>query len=364
MIVFRYLSRQLLQTMGAVTLVLLVVALTGRFIQYLGQAVAGELATDALFLLMFYRLPDFLLVILPLAFFLAILLVYGRMYAENEMVALLASGFSENALLRKTLGFSALVVVIVGVLALALAPSGIRKMEELLQAQKELTEVDLINAGQFQSFAGGKRVTHAEAVASDGRGERLLQGVFVATGGGSAPSILLAESARPIVEADGSRFMRLDNVIQYEGVPGRGDFTVSRSAMQAIRLPDARERELILEETTLPTRALIGQADLAKIAELQWRLSLLLLVPILTLIGVPLSRVAPRQGRYSRLVPAALLYAAYFVLLQYCRDAVATGSLAPELGLWWVHGLFVLLLLPINGMRLPSFLRNRRLADA
>ena len=77
MIVFRYLSRQLLQAMAAVTLVLLIVALTGRFIQYLGQAVAGELATDALLLLIVFRLPDFLLVIVPLAFFLSILLVYG-----------------------------------------------------------------------------------------------------------------------------------------------------------------------------------------------------------------------------------------------------------------------------------------------
>ena len=78
--------------MAAVTLILLVVALTSRFIQYLSQAVAGELASDVLFLLMFYRLPDFLLVILPLALFLGILLAYGRMYADNEMVILISSG--------------------------------------------------------------------------------------------------------------------------------------------------------------------------------------------------------------------------------------------------------------------------------
>ena len=160
MIVFRYLSRQLLQAMAAVTLVLLVVALTGRFIQYLGQAVAGELATDALFLLIIFRLPDFLLVIVPLAFFLSILLVYGRMYAENEMVVLIASGFSERKLVRMSLGFAALVMFLVGSLSLVLAPWGVRKTEELLQAQKNLTEVDLIVAGQFQSFGGGARVTH------------------------------------------------------------------------------------------------------------------------------------------------------------------------------------------------------------
>ena len=217
MIVFRYLSRQLLQAMAAVTLVLLVVALTGRFIQYLGQAVAGELATDALFLLIIFRLPDFLLVIVPLAFFLSILLVYGRMYAENEMVVLIASGFSERKLVRMSLGFAALVMFLVGSLSLVLAPWGVRKTEELLQAQKNLTEVDLIVAGQFQSFGGGARVTHAERVSTSGAGERQLQGVFVATGADAAPRILIAERARPVVEPDGSRFMQLSNVAQYDG---------------------------------------------------------------------------------------------------------------------------------------------------
>ncbi len=221
MIVFRYLSRQLLQAMAAVTLVLLVVALTGRFIQYLGQAVAGELATDALFLLIIFRLPDFLLVIVPLAFFLSILLVYGRMYAENEMVVLIASGFSERKLVRMSLGFAALVMFLVGSLSLVLAPWGVRKTEELLQAQKNLTEVDLIVAGQFQSFGGGARVTHAERVSTSDAGERQLQGVFVATGADAAPRILIAERARPVVEPDGSRFMQLSNVAQYDGSPWR-----------------------------------------------------------------------------------------------------------------------------------------------
>ena len=113
MIVFRYLSRQLLQAMAAVTLVLLVVALTGRFIQYLGQAVAGELATDALFLLIIFRLPDFLLVIVPLAFFLSILLVYGRMYAENEMVVLIASGVISEEIVVAVVGIPLLILGLV-----------------------------------------------------------------------------------------------------------------------------------------------------------------------------------------------------------------------------------------------------------
>ena len=159
LIIFRYLSKQILQVMSAVTVILLIVGITSRFLQYLGQAVAGELSSDVLMLLMFYRLPDFLLVILPLAVFLGVLLAYGRMYAENEMVVLLGSGTSQLRLLCLTLGTSLIVLVITAVISLSLAPWGVRNTEQLKQNQEKLTEIDLIVAGQFQRFSGGERVT-------------------------------------------------------------------------------------------------------------------------------------------------------------------------------------------------------------
>ena len=130
MIIFRYLSKQILQIVAVVTTVLLVVALTGRFIQYLGDAVAGEKAPDILLLLMLYRIPEFLLVILPLALFLGIIMALGRMYADNEMVILMGSGFSQRRLFANTLGVAGFVVVIIAVLSLYLSPLGLRKGEE------------------------------------------------------------------------------------------------------------------------------------------------------------------------------------------------------------------------------------------
>jgi len=334
--------------MAAVTLILLVVALTSRFIQYLAQAVAGELASDVLFLLMLYRLPDFLLVILPLALFLGILLAYGRMYADNEMVILIGSGFSQKRLLLATLGTSAMVMIVVAVLSLQLAPWGVRNTEQLKQNQDQLTELDLIVAGQFQSFGEGNRVTYAERIESDNTGERRLQNVFVAVSGvedetgQSSPRIIVAESARPEIDAEsGARFMRLENVLQYDGSPGALDFSIGQFDVQSIVLPDATSIEPILEEASLTTQQLLGSDEPEHQAELQWRISTLLLIPIITLIAVPLSKVDPRQGRYSKLVPAALLYAAYFVLLQFSRDMIAAENLPVIVGMWWVHMLFI-----------------------
>ena len=366
MILFRYLGRQVLQVMLAVSLILLVAALSSRFIQYLGQAVAGELASDVLLLLILYRLPDFLLVITPLALFLGILLAYGRMYAENEMIVLLGSGIEPRRLLALTSGVGAGALLAVALLSLWLAPWGVRNTELLKQSQERLTEVDLIVAGQFQHFGGGGRITHAERVSRDGE-RRRLENVFVATaarqtadGWVAAPGILLAESAGPRIDPDtGARFMRLDTVLQYEGVPGSREFTVGRFREQFIRLPDPVpiEQTLLDEAKALPTGELlraVGAGSLSATgsssaagaglqAELQWRLSMPLLVPVIILIAVPLSRVAPRQGRYSKLVPAGLLYAVYFVLLQVSRDLLSEGALHPALGLWWVHLLFIVL---------------------
>jgi len=348
LIVFRYLSKQILQIMSAVTLVLLIVTLTSRFIQYLGQAVAGELDSKVLFLLILYRLPDFLLVILPLALFLGILLAYGRMYAENEMVILIGSGFSQLRLLLSTLGTSVAVLIVVAILSFQLAPWGVRHTEQLKQSQEQLTELDLIVAGQFQSFGDGSRITYAERIDSDARGGRQLRNVFVAinnTGGDgeqSGPRIILAETARPEIDAEsGARFMRLENVWQYDGIPGSANFSIGQFDVQSILLPEATSFDPVLEEETLATSQLIGSPLPEHQAELQWRISILLLIPIITLIAVPLSRVNPRQGRYSKLVPAALLYASYFVLLQFCKDMIASGDLAAGIGMWWVHALYI-----------------------
>lgn len=332
--------------MTAVTLVLLVVAVISRFIQYLSDAVAGEIASDVLLLLMLYRLPEFLLVIIPLALFLGILLAYGRMYADNEMVVLMGSGFSQRRLLILTLGTAAIVALVIAVLSFDVAPRGVRQAEILKQNQEQLTEIDLIVAGQFQRFGDGSRVTYAERIES-GISSRELRNVFVAQtvaeDSNLAPRIVLAESARPeIDESTGARFMRLENVLQYDGVPGAANFTIAQSDVQSILLPEAAEFEEIIEETTLSTGQLLGSELPTHIAELQWRLSMLLVIPIITLIAVPMSQVNPRQGRYSKLIPAVLIYAAYIILLQSARDSVADGGSA-LLGLWWVHGLFLLI---------------------
>lgn len=330
-----------------VALILLAVAVISRFMQYLGEVASGQKAADALFLIMLYRLPEFLLVILPLALLLGIVLSYGRMYAENEMVSLMGAGIGQTRLTRITLGIAAVAMALMGVLSLGAAPWGMRHAEAIVQGQEELTEIDLIVAGQFRSFSDGGRVTWTERTGNSEAGGRELRNVFVAVSGegaesGAAPVIVFAESARPMIdEATGARFMRMENVAQYDGVPGSAEFSVGRFDAQSILLPQPAEFEETLEQSTIATLDLIGSADPVHAGELHWRLSLIMLVPVLGVLAVPMSRVQPRQGRYIKLVPAAFLYVVYFALLEFCRDAVQDGG--SPYAFWLVHAVFLAL---------------------
>ncbi|MEH6466512.1 MAG: LptF/LptG family permease, partial [Porticoccus sp.] len=142
MLIFRYIARDLLASTFAVCTVLLMVVVSGRFVKYLAQAAAGELDAGILLAIIGYRLPGFLELILPLAFFLAVLLTYGRLYVQSEMTVMTACGMSPSQLVVYTMIPGLLIALLVGWLSLEVGPTGLRKAEALLTAQKERGELD------------------------------------------------------------------------------------------------------------------------------------------------------------------------------------------------------------------------------
>jgi lipopolysaccharide export system permease protein len=106
-----------------------------------------------------------------------------------------------------------------------------------------------------------------------------------------------------------------------------------------VRVPSAGAARIREEQKT--TAELAASSDPKDISELQWRLSLPLMVLTLTLLAVPLSSLRPREGRYARVGYAILAYFLYSNLISAARVWMEKGQLDPRLGLWWVHLLMV-----------------------
>lgn len=341
MIVFRYLCRELLLTTAAVTAVLLLVIMSGRFVKYLAEAASGRWDPDVLFAIIGYRLPEFLELIVPLAFFLAILLVLGRLYAESEMTVLNACGFSQARLVCYTLAVALLIVSVTGWLSLVVKPSGTARSEALLNAQRERGELEGISAGRFYRLQGGRGVTYAERIGSEGQLEQVfLADITSDEERGDRVVLVLAEDGRSVRgEAVRDRFLVLRNGQRIEGRPGDADFQVTEFSEYGQRLAPARSTHA-LSAGTAPTRELLGRTDPESQAELHWRFAVPILVLVVTLIAVPLSKTSARRGRYVKTFPAIMLYIIYLVMLSGARGRLEDGDIAAWPGLWGIHLLF------------------------
>ena len=76
---------------------------------------------------------------------------------------------------------------------------------------------------------------------------------------------------------------------------------------------------------------------------------------LLAALAVPLSRTSPRQGRFAKLFIAVVIYAIYMNFLAVARSWVEHGVIPSGMGLWWVHGalLGVIILMTIFHSGMP-----------
>ncbi|MCB1668781.1 MAG: LPS export ABC transporter permease LptF [Porticoccaceae bacterium] len=345
MLIFRYIARDLIASTVAVCSVLLLVIVSGRFVRYLADAATGNLDSGILFALIGYRLPGFVELILPLAFFLAILLAYGRMYLDNEMTVLSACGVSDLKLVLYTMLVAVGVAGIVAWVSLFAAPAGLSKSEALWDTQRARGELDSLLPRQFHALQQGRGTTYVESI--DKRGE--MSQVFLAqnnAGNGETQQlvVVLAESGfQKRSSLDEAGYLVLRNGYRVQGIPGQADYQITQFAEHGLRLDKPRLYKRAPKVDTLHTLELIGSDSVEHQAAFHWRMSVPFLVLVVSLLAVPLSKTNPRQGRFAKMFPAILAYVIYVVLLKAARGALEEGKMPIELGLWPVHCLFLLI---------------------
>jgi lipopolysaccharide export system permease protein len=64
---------------------------------------------------------------------------------------------------------------------------------------------------------------------------------------------------------------------------------------------------------------------------------------VLGIVGVPLAKLRPRQGRYARVGFAVLIFFVYIQLIIAGKTWLERGLTPGWLGLWWVHGVVAML---------------------
>ena len=342
MIIFLYLSRELLKSFVAITVVLTTVFVVSRFSMYLGDAAAGYISGDVVWRILLFRMPSFLELVLPLAWFLAVMLSFGRFYVDSEMAVLRACGHSKARLLRYTLGPSVLVMTAVFMLTVWLTPVGWDKFNALYEKASQSSNFSALVPGSFRRLNDQRNTVIYTGGLEDKKS--VLRDVFMFQQTPEQGLLLVrADSGRIVYEQDAT-YVELQQGTHTQGKFRQLDFTVMQfERFGQLMRQDREPLETVETEDTKSTTQLWQSSSVRDRATLHWRLGLPFLVPIGAMIALALSETSHRRGRYKKLLPGVVILMAYLISLIGMRLGVAKGTIPHVAFFWLVHVIFLLL---------------------
>ncbi len=341
MILRRYLLREVGLNFLGVALLFTLMFLSSTFIRLLTETLEGDYPAKILFTLFALKGVGNLVFILPLAFFIGVMLAFGRLYKDSEMVVFTACGVRPQQVLAAVVIPAVAVALFVGFLALWFAPWSEEQSSQLLDQAGARTEVEGIIPGQFNQFDDSGPVIYAERAEP---GSKTLGGVFVQFREQDRDMQVTAASAYEQLDKSGARYLILRDGYRYEGTPGQSEYRVIQFKEYGILM---RERAVIASTRpryAIATGELIRNGTSADMAELQWRLAMPISALLLGLLAVPLSKTSPRKGRFGGLFLGIMIYVVYNNLLTVARSSLGKGEIPASLGMWWVHGLLLVML--------------------
>ena len=337
----RYIFREVAVTCLAVTVVLLVILLSNQLARVLSQAAANDFPREVVFALIGLTSVAYLTVVVPVGFFLAIMLGLGRLYHESEMAAIQSCGVGPVGLFRPigVLGV-AIVALLVWLSFWAIPGAAARAQEIRVEALRE-AQFGALEPGRFRTFGGGNIVFYAEGVDDN----HVLHNVNVFVDRTEEPGnegkmeIWVATRAEQQGAGQADQTFILYDGRRYEGVPGSGEFRVIQFAEGGIPIRLGELTNAKSKSELKLTRDLLQSSDPSDVAELQARISSPILALVLMMLAVPLARLRPRQGRFARIGIAILAYFLYSLLLDTARAWVENGVVPTFIGIWWVHAI-------------------------
>lgn len=292
-----------------------------------------------------YILPAFLEVTVPMALLLAILVAFGRLSSDSEVIAMRAAGISLYRLLVPVATFAFVIALLTGWLSVTARPWGNSHLRQGLYEIVKTRAAAGIKAKVFNDEFKNL-VIYVDRIrpASD-----VLEGILVAdTRDPSLHNTVYAATGRLITnERRHSLTLRLENGGIYStGDKDEGyqdtrfttyDITLDlNAALSQLRDRERDVSELTLRELrdTIAEKIASGDPANAERVEIQRKLAIPFACLVFAAIGVPLG-IQPTRAVHSRGFSLSLgLIFLYYLLLTFGQNLGDRGSLPPAVAVW------------------------------
>ena len=348
MIIERYIHREILQRLLWIAGLVILITATNKFVDYLGDAASGRIPADFVLNLLWYRMlamqPD----VMPLLIFLSVTLAMARLNQDNELVILSAAGFSWRKQLNVVLKFTFLFSILVIIESFFITPWAQMQIKDLKRRAWEEANISSLTSGQFKELNKGNSVVYIEKLSDD---KTSMQNVFLYIEEKGKESVLKSDSAYFDIDKNtGNRFIIFNNGRRYQGIPGRLDYQTTEYEKYGALIEISERKSSSNDPETMSTMRLLFSQGPKFQAELQWRISSVIISILLSILGVFLNQYPFGQKPFTLMLLGILIYFIYNNLLGISGSLIEREYLPAYIGLWWVHAAMMTVIFILNSI--------------
>lgn len=348
MLIFRKINREIIATTFALLLILLVIVGSRQIFILLAKIAQGQLLHSLLLPIFLLSLPTLLSLLLPLAFFLAVIIIFSRLYAHNEMIIIQCMGISFWQIFKKV-SYSAMIVIgFCIVLNFYLIPIFFDYQTNLavnLNLNNKLKEIKTGNFyftpnHRYVFFMRNSQKTPANSwkifIASNPRD-------WLNSGKGQNMEVTISEKA-DVTALPSASFIILHNGSHYQANIKQQKFNILHFKEYGIKFPypHAIHKHKLKAYNIFELLHNIKNRNV--LAELLWRFNFTLAPLILLIVALSLSVVSPRQGRFVKILPAVIIFVLYYYCIFMSKLLITSMPSVPAiLNIIILHSSFLLL---------------------
>jgi len=320
----------------AVTLVVISIFLVTRMTQFLDHAAQGIIPVEAVIVLVGLKLISYFDVILPVLFYIALIMVLNRWYSDQQMAVLASAGLGIVHFLKPLGMLVAGFTLLIAFFSFYLSPLSVVRGDELEASYRQNNEVSGVITGRFIEAKDANGVYFVEDY---NRETGNYENVFVYRASFDREGVVVAKTAyRTQDEKTQDQFLVLVNGSRYEGNPGSPDYRVIDFETYALRIEPKEKRKLVIGISGQPNSEIRNAVDdPAKLGEWYWRISKVLTLPILALFALALCHVDSRRGKSSGMVAAFLVLLTYMQSSAYSVTLIKNEVFSNGTPMWFVH---------------------------
>lgn len=340
----RILSRYLLREMAPVFFlslaVFLFVLFANRMLAILQFVLAKGATLKYAGSLLLSLMPSFLVYAIPMAFILSLLLAYGRLSADSEIVAMRASGLGLWQITRPAIEVGLVLAIITTMIAVWAAPWGRHRFGvELYKLASNQISVG-IQERIFNQLGPGV-VIYADRVESG-----KLTSVLLSDTREKQPVQIFAQSGHlrtregvPVLDLDlfngrvlaGSPVSDTVRYIDFDRLTVHLDLRVSENSRTYYQMNEMNIYQL-RDELRLRKKT---QGRLTPVwLEIHRKFTIPMGCILIPFLAIPLAMTNRRAGRTQGFVTALVIITGYYLLLTLGQNAVKQGKLPVTLGMW------------------------------